>query len=1266
MVVSGKPTIHEVDFCAQIAGAVNELVGQNPTIYPFHEARVEGYGTGASRRKRKDLRFFDINGKVVLCGEVKLPGTPEGQSAVNQAVMADAAAKADDAGVQYFFTWNVNDFALWDRSRWDQPWFERRVRLWHLPRTLACPEDVAREDNLKFIKTHFLPDLLRDVADIISGRRRNWEMPPDDVFIQSLESHLNWPVQLASAYIMEHANKSKPFDLRIQRWMGEQDRTFVRSPHEEWAKAVDNMAKTLAYVWANRLIFYKALRARFPDLPRLDLKASIKKPEDALAAFNVFFKKAVERSGDYEPLMMPDAKDWAAELVFFPANALDAWRGLLRGIESVEFREVPSDVVGRIFQKLIGPDERHRFGQHFTGDDPVDLINVFCIRTPSAVLLDPACGSASFLVRAYYRKRHLDTRRPHLDLIGELFGCDIALYPAHLATLNLAAREISDEANYPRIARRNFFDFKPKHPFCQVPDNTGGQRPVPLPALDAVVGNPPYVRQEKVEKKDKARFGEIASDAWPGLRLTGRSDLHCYFWPAAARLLKPDGYFGFLTSSSWMDVEYGFALQGWMLRHFRILAIMESAAEPWFEDARVKTCIAILQRCDDEAERMANRVRFVRFSRKLADIIGIPPGQDEDARQVALESLRQRILDARADCQDQDLRIIIKAQQDLWNDGVRAGAILGDMELESLAEEYENGQAPEGKESQHSAAKDASAAKENGDYHAGKWGRYVRAPDVYFDIMQRFGKRFVALGEIASIRFGVKTGCDAFFMPRDITADMLAKHESDRAFREHCGGAPRKDVESGKLRIIEAGDGSAHPVEAKHLAPELHSPMILDRPVVRARDLDRVVLMVSEPLDKLKSKSPWAWRYLRYGMTATFASSKSKGVPVPNRSTCAARDPWYDLTGLVKPGIAFWPMAQQYRHIIAANPERLICNHRLFDVTAPNLTTVEQAALVAVLNSTLVGLFKTFYGRYTGTEGSLDTEVIDVRLVEIPDPRGVSADLAKRLTDALKRMGKREVGRLVEEQLMDCHTPERARKLAAGPLAFSHELQQSDRRDLDDAVFELLGVSDPKERDELIARLYEATAKHFRDIRVVEIEKMQQRSKSDNKRFSVHDLAADIWDAAELEDATPLAEWIGRQPRSDSVVILPEDRPAVLVDNPLFGDNTVYFGKHRKAQVDCQSRGQAELVARLANLGIDGQVKMPASLDACFKMLDRVNDRLKKAGERFRELAESRTGDDRIREQLVEVLESWFVKGREAAKPGVPAEAEPDTDGACD
>ncbi len=284
-----------------------------------------------------------------------------------------------------------------------------------------------------------------------------------------------------------------------------------------------------------------------------------------------------------------------------------------------------------------------------------------------------------------------------------------------------------------------------------------------------------------------------------------------------------------------------------------------------------------------------------------------------------------------------------------------------------------------------------------GGYRAGKWGRYVRAPDVYFDIMRRFGKRFVALGEVADVRFGVKSGCDAFFMPRDITADLLARHTSDRDFRRHAGGAPRNEVESGKLRIIKAGDGSVHPIESRCLAPELHSLMNVDRPVVRAAELDRVVLLVSEPLDKLKVEAPWARRYIRYGIEATFASAKSKGKPVPERPTCKARDRWYDLTGLVKPGLAFWPMAQQYRHIIAANPERLICNHNLFDVAPAGLSAIEAESLVAILNSTVVGLFKAFYGRFAGTEGNLKTEVVDVNLLEVPDPRGVPANVAERL-----------------------------------------------------------------------------------------------------------------------------------------------------------------------------------------------------------------------------------------------------------------------------
>ena len=191
---------------------------QNPVIYPFREARVEGFGSGAGRRKRKDLRFFDLEGKLILCGEVKLPGTLEGQSAVNHKLMTDAHAKADNAGVQYFFTWNVNEFALWDRSLWDRPWFERRVCIWRLERLLTNPADVAREDNLQFIKTHFLPNCSATWPKSSPAVGATGRCPP--MTSLSASSKATWIGRSccsAPTFCNAEKERGKAFDLRVQK-----------------------------------------------------------------------------------------------------------------------------------------------------------------------------------------------------------------------------------------------------------------------------------------------------------------------------------------------------------------------------------------------------------------------------------------------------------------------------------------------------------------------------------------------------------------------------------------------------------------------------------------------------------------------------------------------------------------------------------------------------------------------------------------------------------------------------------------------------------------------------------------------------------------------------------------------------------------------------------------------------------------------------------------------------------------------------------------
>jgi type I restriction-modification system DNA methylase subunit len=99
--------------------------------------------------------------------------------------------------------------------------------------------------------------------------------------------------------------------------------------------------------------------------------------------------------------------------------------------------------LGGIFKRLIAQEERHKFGQHYTSEDLVDVVNAFCIRKANDLVLDPACGSGDFLVHAYHRKPRLNPGRIHQDLMAELYGVDVSLFAAHLATFYLAARDIT-------------------------------------------------------------------------------------------------------------------------------------------------------------------------------------------------------------------------------------------------------------------------------------------------------------------------------------------------------------------------------------------------------------------------------------------------------------------------------------------------------------------------------------------------------------------------------------------------------------------------------------------------------------------------------------------------------------------------------------------------------------------------------------------------------------------------------------------------------
>ena len=188
-------------------------------------------------------------------------------------------------------------------------------------------------------------------------------------------------------------------------------------------------------------------------------------------------------------------------------------------------------------------------------------------------------------------------------------------------------------------------------------------------------------------------------------------------------------------------------------------------------------------------------------------------------------------------------------------------------------------------------------------------------------------------------------------------------------------------------------------------------------------------------------------------------------------------------------------------------------------------------------------------------------------------------------------------------------------------------------------------------------QLHRETAQHFRAIRVTEIQKMEDRRVTTGpRRFAAAEQAADAWDAADLTDLTPLAEWVRRAAAGPTVEVhIPDERPAYLDPASMFDQATVYFGKRRQVHVECPSRGTAELLARMATLGVSGAAALPADHAPAVKLLDRLDHRHSKACDRLRELVRSRTADPDVQGQVFDVLQRWLVLGRTLANPAPQA-----------
>jgi len=865
--------------------------------------------TGADKKRPDAVIYESRRSQKVLCViEAKLPFF----DVFNEDLKDKARKKATRRKAKYFVTTNFRKLVWWKTHAANEMLPEEQQIAERY--SLSEIEDLDEIEHTSYsepIKRE-LEEFLTKLYAVYTGEEPEPKQAVDEFLVLRLHEKNRVLSNYYKRIIEDRCHKDSAFARKLTGWFVEQGWSFAWHPQD-----FDKAARQTAYLLVNKILFYCVLQAKRPDFPPLRIQQGLVRGAQLRKILQSFFDEVLKI--DYQTIYTADFIDSTA---FPDAKEVVSEIGSLVGmLEKYDFSKLGYDIVGRIFERLIPGDERHNLGQYFTRADVVDLILRFCLRYEDDKVLDPACGAGTFLVRAYQHKKLMNQRKGHEEILESLWGNDIAKFPAHLSTINLAINDLAVDHNYPNIIQEDFFALPVGNEGFDLPASVRKRRAVTLGIaerevtyprwFDAIVGNPPYTRQEEIPKAgvDKAKLIERALKVGERriANISRRAGIHAYFFVHGMKFLKNGGRFGFIVSNSWLDVDYGKGLQEFFLRNCKIVAVIESKVERWFPDADINTSIVILEKWGRKRERDANLVRFVYLKKPLRHFI--PPAQDMWEKQVeriaAINKLIKTILFHSSLYESAELRVFPKSQKELWKEGFDP---------------------------------------ETGKYAGAKWGKYLRAPSIFFRVLEKGKGKLVPLKQVAEVRFGIKTGANEFFY---LTEEEIKRKGIEKEFWMH------RD-KKGKWvpnYVIKS------PRECKTIE-------------VRPEDLKYRVLMIHK--DKKDLKGTKVLRYIRQG--------ERKGFD--KRPTCASRKRWYDL-GHQSPADGIWFKAFNDRFLAPQNLERYFSSDRFYAVYLKNRTLKNK--LFLYLNSTLPALFVELNGRVSLGEGALDNMTYEAASMLILD-----------------------------------------------------------------------------------------------------------------------------------------------------------------------------------------------------------------------------------------------------------------------------------------
>jgi type I restriction-modification system DNA methylase subunit len=886
----------QLSFASEIKDWMNSIIKNLGLRFEYADIEVKD-----PARKRADVILWEKRTvKPALLLEIWDAKTDPWGYALDSALR-----KAWSNGIRYFAVWNLTHFYCWDTFEQggdiDKLWWPHSGVSEVVCEAFTYDDAILRyNESIK----KYLEIFLREFEQVYYGIKAKPLLGIDERFIYRLRGAIHAVSIPIFENIKRMATQDANFRKDLVKYFREQGWSF-RSTDEDFEK----VARQYVYLLVNKILFYNVLRSipsyrnHLPKITIPEVGLTGKMLKDRL---DMYFNKAYEITGNYETVLLTDFLD----SLIPPDDAAGLLKDFIHKIGEHDFSQIVKgnyEILGNIFQRLIPEDERHKLGQYYTRSDVVDLIVSFCVRSAEDKVLDGGCGAGTFLVRSYVRKKLLD-HKTHKDLIKDLYGVDIAKFPAHLSIINLVSRDLSEIENYPNILHKDFFDVNPGGEYLstevRVETLSGKGKTIKMPAaFDAVVMNPPYTRQEEMEdilEEEKEKAYNRCIEDWKVMskyrgkepKLSKRSSIYVHFFIHGGSFLKEGGRLGLITSNSWLDVDYGGDLQRFFLENFKIKVVIESKVERWFEDADINTVITILERCSNPEERDRNVVRFVQLKKPLKEFI--PPVEDEEERWAYVERLIQLIESKDRYYEDEKIRVFTKIQKELWDEG------------------YD---------------------EEAKEYVGSKWGKYIRAPEIFYKILEKGRNKLVPLYNVAEVIGGLITGNNDFFY---LSEEKINKWK----------------------------------IESKFLLPVVKTPRELNKIMFTVKDLKYKLFYVKSHKNELKGTN--ALKYIEY----------AEGLGINNTPTFKNREQWYQLPNL-KTAPLLWVDLRWEKHVCHLNLDNVPFEHNYYGINAKNERN--NLLLCAFLNSTLSWLFIEVLGRVGLGQGAIRLVGKDLRNFPVID-----------------------------------------------------------------------------------------------------------------------------------------------------------------------------------------------------------------------------------------------------------------------------------------